>query len=134
MPAPRVAQVFAAIGDETRWNLLVRLSSASKTSTIADMTEGTAMTRQAVTKHLEVLRHAGLVSRTRRGRTTHYELQGRALDEARHELDRIARLWDDALLRLKTFIERPAAESDSSSQQTSSQTPSDSNPTRRKRS
>lgn len=63
------------------------------------------MTRQAVTKHLRVLHAAGLVRHARAGRAMRYELEPQRLDEARSALERIARQWDDALLRLKLFVE-----------------------------
>lgn len=100
----RIATVFAAIGDETRWQLLTRLASGQRPS-IAELTAGTAMTRQAVTKHLRVLHAAGLVQHARAGRALRYELQPQRLDEARSALERIGRQWDDALLRLKLFVE-----------------------------
>jgi len=107
LAAPRLghaAPVFAALGDETRLAIIARLSSGGPTS-IVRLTVGAGVTRQAVTKHLQVLLVAGLVRRQRVGRATRWELAPKRLDAARRSLDTIAADWDSALDRLKTFVE-----------------------------
>jgi DNA-binding transcriptional ArsR family regulator len=69
------------------------------------LTHGTKVTRQAVTKHLEVMREVGLVRNTRRGRERIWQLEQRRLKEARHCLELISKQWDDALGRLQKFVE-----------------------------
>jgi DNA-binding transcriptional ArsR family regulator len=101
---PASARVFAALGDETRLRLLTRLCDGGPAS-IAKLTTGADVTRQAVTKHLRVLEGAGLVRGTREGRESLWELAPAKLDEARRCLDEIGRQWDDALGRLKSFVE-----------------------------
>jgi DNA-binding transcriptional ArsR family regulator len=98
------APVFSALGDPTRLRLLQRLGSQGPQS-IARLTEGGALTRQAVTKHLHVLAGAGLVRGFRRGREQRFELELRRIQEARRALDRIASEWGDALGRLKAMLE-----------------------------
>ena len=98
------APLFAALGDETRLDLLVRLSSNGPGS-IAQLSERSRVTRQAITKHLEVLSGAGLVTSSRRGRERIWELDPRRLSEAHSYLDRISAQWDLALARLKAFVE-----------------------------
>jgi DNA-binding transcriptional ArsR family regulator len=98
------APVFAALGDETRLGLVSRLSAGGPMS-IARLTEGSTVTRQAVAKHLRVLEDAGLVRGTREGRESVWELEPRRLEDVRRCLDAIARRWDAALGRLKTFVE-----------------------------
>jgi len=98
------ATVFAALGDETRLAVLGKLLSGEPQS-IGRLTEGTHLTRQAVTKHLRVLEDAGVVRSRRVGRQALFELQPRPIDDARAYLDRIAQQWDDALNRLKSFVE-----------------------------
>lgn len=98
------APVFAALGDETRLALVSRLSSGEPMS-IAQLTRGTDVTRQAVTKHLRVLEEAGVVEGVRQGRENLYALRGDALDEARESLERISEQWASALKRLKAFVE-----------------------------
>jgi DNA-binding transcriptional ArsR family regulator len=101
VPAP----VFNALGDATRLRLVTRLSQGGPTS-IARLTSGTRVTRQAVTKHLRVLEGAGVVRSTRAGRESLWELQPRRLEEARGYLEVVSARWDQALGRLKMFVER----------------------------
>lgn len=63
------------------------------------------MTRQAVTKHLRVLQGAGLVRNVRHGRESLFELDPAPIDEARAYLELVSRHWDNALARLKAFVE-----------------------------
>lgn len=98
------APLFAALGDATRLALLDRLGAGGPQS-ITRLTAGSAMTRQAITKHLHVLAQAGLVHDVRRGREHIWQLDAERLDEARRSLDQIARQWDEALERLKRFVE-----------------------------
>jgi len=99
------APLFAALGDETRLRLVSRLCDSGPTS-IAKLTEGADVTRQAVAKHLRVLEDAGLVRVTRDGRETVWELEPRRLQQARAYLDTISSQWDEALERLRAFVER----------------------------
>ena len=101
----RSSVIFAALGDETRLSLLIRLSGGSRVS-ITGLARTSSLTRQAVTKHLGVLEAAGLVRSVRDGRENQFELIPDPLDEARRALDQIARQWDDALQRLRAFVER----------------------------
>lgn len=102
----RSAPVFAALGDETRLLLVGRLCSGGPLS-IARLTEGTAVSRQAITKHLEVLKRAGLVRSSRRGRERIWRLEPEQLDEARQWLEVISAQWDAALERLRHAVEEP---------------------------
>lgn len=98
------APVFAALGDETRLALVSRLASGSALS-ITQLSSDAPVSRQAITKHLRVLEDAGLVHGVRRGRESLYQLAPGSLDEARAALDSISRQWDEALGRLKSFLE-----------------------------
>ena len=98
------APLFAALGDETRLVLLDRLGTGGPQS-ITRLTAGSAVTRQAITKHLQVLAEAGLVHDTRRGRERIWTLDADRLDDARRSLDQIAQQWDEALERLRSFVE-----------------------------
>jgi DNA-binding transcriptional ArsR family regulator len=100
----RHVPVFAALGDETRLSLLLRLGQGRPLS-ISQLTEGTQVTRQAVSKHLRVLERAGVVRPTRQGRERIYALEAKPLNEARASLEAISRQWADALGRLKAFVE-----------------------------
>src|SRR6185369_11014283 len=98
------AAVFAALGDETRLAVLGKLAGGEPQS-IARLTEGTKLTRQAVTKHLQVLENAGVVKSVRAGRESRFALEAKPLDDARVYLDQVSRQWDAALARLKAFVE-----------------------------
>ena len=99
------APLFAALGDETRLRLLVRLCVGGPLS-ITRLSSPSAVSRQAITKHLDVLAEAGLVRSRRQGRERIWELEPKRLDDAHHYLERISRQWDDALNRLKAIVER----------------------------
>ena len=99
------APLFAALGDETRLGLVVRLSAEGPLS-IARLSEGSDVTRQAITKHLELLVEAGFVEDTKQGRERIFELAPKRLEKARQCLDHISAQWDTALDRLKDFVEK----------------------------
>lgn len=99
-----VAPIFAALGDETRLSLVNRLS-AGKPLSIAELTDGTQMTRQAVTKHLSVLTDAGLVDHVREGRERRFELKLRHIAQAQRCLEQISHDWDAAIERLRKLVE-----------------------------
>jgi DNA-binding transcriptional ArsR family regulator len=102
--SPRHARVFAALGDQTRLALVAKLSTGEPHS-ISRLTTGSRLTRQAVTKHLRVLEGAGIVRCTRAGREALFRYDPAPVDAARDYLDAVSRQWDDALARLKAFVE-----------------------------
>jgi DNA-binding transcriptional ArsR family regulator len=98
------APVFAALGDATRLRLVARLCVDGPLS-IARLTEGAGVTRQAITKHLHALADAGLAQDSRRGRERIWELEPRRLLKARRCLEQISDQWDGAISRLQAFVE-----------------------------
>ena len=98
------ANLFAALGDETRLRLVARLCDGGPMS-ISGLTAGFPVTRQAITKHLRVMRQAGLVRSARHGRESVWQLDLHRLKDARRYLDQISKQWDDALGRLRKFVE-----------------------------
>lgn len=96
--------LFAALGDDTRLALVAKLC-AGQPHSIAQLTEGSRLTRQAITKHLRVLAKAGMVRCVRAGREALYEFQSEPITEMREYLGVVSRQWDAALLRLKSFVE-----------------------------
>lgn len=98
------APIFAALGDTTRLRIITRLSESGPLSIIR-LTEGAKVSRQAITKHLCALEGAGLVRGGRAGRRRIWELQAGRLAEARRHLDQISDRWDEALVRLRAFVE-----------------------------
>lgn len=98
------ASVFAALGDETRLGLLAKLTNGEPLS-IARLTEGTRLTRQAVTKHLRVLEDVGVVFSVKAGRESRFALDPRPIVSAQEYLEHVSRQWDTALARLKALVE-----------------------------
>jgi DNA-binding transcriptional ArsR family regulator len=103
------APIFAALGDETRLGIVTRLCAEGPLS-IARLTAGRGVTRQAVTKHLRVLAEAGLAHSSQLGRERIWELEPQPLLTARECLSQISAQWDEALSRLQRFVEEPAAQ------------------------
>ena len=103
-----VAPIFAALGDETRLGIVTRLCAEGPLS-IARLTVGGGVTRQAVTKHLHVLAQAGLAHSAPLGRERIWELEPRPMLTARECLSRISAQWDEALARLQRLVESPPA-------------------------
>jgi DNA-binding transcriptional ArsR family regulator len=97
--------VFAALGDATRLELLSRLSDGERHS-VTELTDGFDLSRQAVTKHLQVLSEAGLVNRKRIGRESRFAMQPEALADARTYLARVSAQWDEAIARLRAAVEK----------------------------
>jgi DNA-binding transcriptional ArsR family regulator len=105
LPDPaRTAPLFAALGDETRLRIVTRLCREGPLS-IAQLTTGTDVTRQAVTKHLLALENAGLLEGSRSGRERRWEIRARRLAEATRYLEAISTQWDSAIERLRSFVE-----------------------------
>jgi DNA-binding transcriptional ArsR family regulator len=98
------APVFAALGDQRRLRLLARLGEEGPLS-ISRLSDGAGISRQAVTKHLQVLADAGLAISLRHGREQLWQLEAARLDEARRSLDLISQRWDEALERMKKALE-----------------------------
>jgi DNA-binding transcriptional ArsR family regulator len=100
-PAP----VFAALGDGTRLELVSRLSDGQARS-ISQLSDGLELTRQGVTKHLRVLEQAGIVNSDRVGRESLFTFVPDRIEQAQTYLETVSAQWDDALSRLKSFVER----------------------------
>ncbi|MCU1259338.1 MAG: transcriptional regulator, ArsR family [Bryobacterales bacterium] len=98
------APLFAALGDEIRLRLVSRVCDDGPMS-ITRLTVGSNVTRQAITKHLRVMKKAGLMRSTRHGRESVWQLDQQRLEDARRYLDLISRQWDSALGRLREFVE-----------------------------
>ena len=99
-PAP----IFAALGDATRLKLVGRLVDGRARS-IAQLADGLDLTRQGVTKHLRVLQRAGIVKARSVGRECRFTFVPEPVHRARSYLETVSAQWDDALARLKAFVE-----------------------------
>ncbi len=98
------AHIFAALGDETRLSLVAKLCGGEPRS-IAQLTGGSRLTRQAITKHLRVLERVEIVHSVRAGRESLFELNPEPIEEIKKYLDLVSEQWDQALARLKSFVE-----------------------------
>jgi DNA-binding transcriptional ArsR family regulator len=101
--AASLAPTFAALGDDTRWGILVRLGQApaSASALAAEL----PITRQAIVHHLDVLRAVGLVEANRHGRELRYQPVGARLSALGHDLQLMAGAWDRRLAALKARAE-----------------------------
>jgi DNA-binding transcriptional ArsR family regulator len=100
----QAAPIFAALGDETRLELVTRLGRTGPLS-ISRLAAGSSVSRQAVTKHLNVLAEAGLVRGERRGRESIWEFRSDPLDVARRFIEQVSHQWDERLERLRQVVE-----------------------------
>jgi DNA-binding transcriptional ArsR family regulator len=98
------AFVFAALGDPTRLSLVAKLCGRRPYS-ISQLTQGSKLTRQAITKHLRVLESAGIVHSVRKGREIRFDFDPQPIEEIQQYLDFVSEQWDQALSRLKYFVE-----------------------------
>jgi DNA-binding transcriptional ArsR family regulator len=98
------APIFAALGDETRLRLVAYLSAAGPSST-STLTASVDVTRQAVAKHLHVMRDAGLVRSIREGRGDLWQIEAAQLAEAQRCLELVSARWDQAISRLQALVE-----------------------------
>src|SRR5579859_2078476 len=98
------APMFAALGDPTRLALVAKLCRGRPYS-ISQLTAGSRLTRQAVTKHLRVLEGVGIVHSFRAGRESIYKFDPQPIEELKQYLELVSKQWDDALDRLKAFVE-----------------------------
>lgn len=103
----RAGAVFAALGDPTRRQLLGHLAQ-TPSATATELATTVPMSRQAVTKHLQTLGHAGLVAPTRAGREVRYALAPRAFDDALAWMLAVGEQWDARLARLRHQLDGPA--------------------------
>jgi len=104
MSSAKPARLFAALGDPLRLRLVTRLGDGGPLS-ITELTSGSRVSRQAVTKHLRVLEGAGLARSRRHGRERRWELDGDELAAAQAQLEKVAAQWDRRLARLKALVE-----------------------------
>jgi DNA-binding transcriptional ArsR family regulator len=96
--------IFAALGDATRLRIVEMLGAGAPLST-TELTGTMRVTRQAVTKHLQVLADAGLVRDEKIGRERQWALSTARLREAQRHLEAISTQWDEAIGRLRAMVE-----------------------------
>jgi DNA-binding transcriptional ArsR family regulator len=98
------APLFSALGDPNRLRIVIRLCDGGPSST-SQVTQAIPVTRQAATKHLELLEATGLVTSSRQGRERIWTLQTQLLAQAGDYLDQLSRRWDAAIDRLRAYVE-----------------------------
>jgi len=98
------ALVFAALGNPTRLRLVAKLCSGQPRS-ISQLTRGSRLSRQAITKHLRVLENARIVHSIHAGRESLFEFNLEPIAELSEYLGIVSEQWDQALSRLKAFVE-----------------------------
>lgn len=99
-------QVFHALADPTRRAIIARLHG-SEGLTVGVLAEPFALSLPAAIKHIDVLCDAGLVHRTRTGRTVTCRLSPEAMSDAMAWLERHARFWEAGLDRLEVLVDGP---------------------------
>ncbi|HEX3674138.1 MAG TPA: metalloregulator ArsR/SmtB family transcription factor [Rhizomicrobium sp.] len=105
----RLDRTFAALGDPTRRAILARLEREDGVP-VSELAEPFAIKLPAVMKHLDVLGDAGLVTRTKSGRTVTVRLRPQPMREAMEWLGRYERFWSNSLDRLAAYAESKEAE------------------------
>ena len=98
------APLFDALGDPNRLRIVTRLCDGGPCST-SQVTEVTPVSRQAATKHLQLLEAVGLVSSQRRGRERIWRIEPAPLTDASDYLTALSMRWDEAIDRLRAFVE-----------------------------
>jgi DNA-binding transcriptional ArsR family regulator len=97
--------VFKALADPTRRAIFERLTREGH-QTVHALTARSGVSQPAVSKHLGVLKHAGLVRGLHRGRQTHYTAQPRALAPLMDWMKYYSRFWNEKFDRLEELLER----------------------------
>ena len=97
-------RTFAALADPTRRALLARLEASDGLS-ISELAKPFDMSLPAVMKHIDVLTDAGLMTRSKSGRTVTCRLNAATMQAAAGWLNRYARFWNEKLDRLVAFLE-----------------------------
>lgn len=97
--------MFAALGCVTRLELLSRLSDGREYS-ITELTDGLDLTRQAITKHLQVLQNTGIVNSRRVGRESRFTIRPGPITRAKDYLTQVSDQWDKSLARLRETVEK----------------------------
>jgi DNA-binding transcriptional ArsR family regulator len=102
MAADQLSLVFGALADPTRRAILTRLAEGE--ATVAQLAAPFSVSQPAISRHLKVLEHAGLVSRTRRATARLSRLEAGPLREVTTWLARYQRFWDESYERLDDLL------------------------------
>ena len=102
MPTDRLSTTFAALADPTRRAILARLALGE--TSVTELAEPFEMSLPAVSKHLKVLEHAGLIVRGREAQWRPCRIEGTALKDVDDWLERYRRFWDESFDRLDDYL------------------------------
>ena len=102
MPTDQLSTVFAALADPTRREILARLTDGE--ASVTKLAEPHAMSLPAISKHLKVLEHAGLITRSRSAQWRPCRLEAAPLREATSWLEGYRRFWDESWNRLDEHL------------------------------
>src|SRR3979411_2425931 len=102
MPPDRLSATFAALADPTRRAILARLALGE--TSVTELAKPFEMSMPAVSKHLKVLEHAGLISRSRDAQMRPCKIEAQALKQADDWLEEYRRLWEQRLDRLEDYL------------------------------
>ncbi len=108
MAVDELSETFAALADPTRRAILGRLAEGE--ATVTELAEPFPITVQAVSKHLKVLEHAGLITRGRTAQLRPSRLEGAPLKEAADWLERYRRFWEAGFDRLEARLRQATDE------------------------
>jgi DNA-binding transcriptional ArsR family regulator len=103
MPVDQLSVTFAALADPTRRAILARLSSGEKS--VKDLAEPFKMSAPAVTKHLKVLRHAGLITQGRQAQWRPCRLHAKPLHDVSDWVEKYRRFWEESFDRLDEYLQ-----------------------------
>jgi DNA-binding transcriptional ArsR family regulator len=103
-PAAATASLFGALGDPHRLDMIIGLCDAGPRSTL-QVAQSIPLSRQAATKHLEVLEAVGAVRSSKQGRERIWTVEPRPLAAAGDYLSALSRRWDGVIDRLTAFVE-----------------------------
>jgi DNA-binding transcriptional ArsR family regulator len=102
MPYDHLSTTFAALADPTRRAILARLATGE--TTVNELAKPFDMSLPAVSRHLKVLEHAGLISRGRDAQWRPAKLEAAPLEKASAYIDKYRRFWDESFDRLDEYI------------------------------
>jgi DNA-binding transcriptional ArsR family regulator len=102
MTSDSLSATFAALADPTRRAILARLAHGQ--ASVTELAEPFSMSMPAISKHLKVLEHAGLIARSREAQSRPCELMASPLKEATHWMEHYRVFWEESLSRLEAYL------------------------------
>lgn len=102
MQVDALSTTFQALADPTRRAILARLADGE--ASVSDLARPFEISLPAVSRHLKVLEHAGLIARTREAQWRRCQLKPGPLKEATEWMERYRRFWDDSFDRMGAYI------------------------------